>query len=41
MVRPFRRGLFSRVGLVAAAPVAPQAVTLEGLRGKVQGLLSA
>ena len=41
MVKPFRRGLFSRVGLVAAAPVAPQAVTLEGLRGKVQGLLSA
>ena len=41
MVRPFRRGLFSPVGLVAAAPVAAAAVTPDGLRGQVAQLLDA
>jgi 1-acyl-sn-glycerol-3-phosphate acyltransferase len=40
MVRPFRRGLFSRVGLVAGAALAPAAVTPEGLRTRVQDLLA-
>ena len=39
MVRPFRRGLFSRVGLNVGAAVAPEAVEPEGLRGRVAGLL--
>jgi len=39
MVRPFRRGLFSRVGLVAGAPVAAKDVTPELLRERVAGLL--
>ncbi|MFZ2990497.1 MFS transporter [Ideonella sp.] len=39
MVRPFRRGLFSRVGLVAAPAQAPETVTLDGLQAEVQGLL--
>jgi 1-acyl-sn-glycerol-3-phosphate acyltransferase len=41
MVRPFRRGLWSRVGLVAGPAVAPAEVTPEGLRDRVQGLLTA
>lgn len=41
MVRPFRRGLWSRVGLVAGPAVAPAEVTPEGLRARVQGLLTA
>ncbi|MEK8031132.1 MFS transporter [Ideonella sp. DXS29W] len=41
MVKPFRRGLFSRVTVVAAPPVAPQQVTPDGLRDTVQGLLIA
>jgi 1-acyl-sn-glycerol-3-phosphate acyltransferase len=41
MVRPFRRGVFSRVGLVAGAPMPPGEVTLQGLRERVQGLLTA
>ena len=41
MVKPFRRGLFSRVSVVAAPPVAPDRVTPEGLREAVHGLLVA
>jgi 1-acyl-sn-glycerol-3-phosphate acyltransferase len=41
MVRPFRRGLFSRVGLVAGAPMAPEQVTPEALRERVAVLLRA
>ena len=39
MVRPFRRGWFTRVGLVAGAPLAPAAVTPQGLQARVSGLL--
>ncbi len=39
MVRPFRRGFFSRVALVAGAAVAPQDVTPAVLRERVAGLL--
>jgi 1-acyl-sn-glycerol-3-phosphate acyltransferase len=35
MVRPFRRGMFSRVGLNVGEPVAPGQVTPEGLRARV------
>ncbi len=38
MVRPFRRGLFSRVGLNVGEAVAPERVEMEGLRGKVSQL---
>jgi 1-acyl-sn-glycerol-3-phosphate acyltransferase len=38
MTRPFRRGLFSRIALVAAPPVAPELVTPEGLQQRVQAL---
>jgi hypothetical protein len=38
MTRPFRRGLLSRIGLVAAPPVAPELVTPEGLHAQVQTL---
>jgi 1-acyl-sn-glycerol-3-phosphate acyltransferase len=41
MVRPFRRGLFSRVGLNVGAPVAPQDVQPELLRTRVQLLMSS
>jgi len=41
MVRPFRRGLWSRVGLVAGSAVAPAQVTPDGLRERVAGLLAA
>ena len=41
MTKPFRRGLFSRVGLSAGVPVMPADVTPEGLRSKVQALLDA
>ncbi len=41
MAKPFRRGLFSRVDLVAGEPVAPQAVTPEGLRDRVGRLLAS
>ncbi len=40
LVRPFRRGVFSRVGLVAGAALAPEAVTPERLRERVAGLLA-
>ena len=41
MVKPFRRGLFSRVSVVAAPALAPEQVTPDGLRASVQGLLQA
>ena len=41
MSRPFGRGLFSRVGLVAGAAVAPDAVTPAGLRERVARLLAS
>jgi len=41
MVRPFRRGLFSRVGLVAGAAVPATQVSPEGLHGRVAALLKA
>jgi 1-acyl-sn-glycerol-3-phosphate acyltransferase len=41
MVKPFRRGVFSRVGLVAGEPLAPAGVTPTLLRDRVQGLLAA
>jgi len=40
MVRPFRRGVWSRVGLVAGTPVEATAVTPAGLRERVAGLLA-
>ncbi|MDB5731023.1 MAG: putative phospholipid/glycerol acyltransferase [Variovorax sp.] len=39
MVRPFRRGLFSRVGLRVGSAVAPAEVQPEALRLRVSGLL--
>jgi 1-acyl-sn-glycerol-3-phosphate acyltransferase len=41
MVKPFRRGLFSPVGLVAGPALPPEVVTLDLLRQKVAGLLAA
>jgi 1-acyl-sn-glycerol-3-phosphate acyltransferase len=41
MSRPFRRGFFSRVGLVAGDPVAPPDVTPEHLRDRVAALLAS
>lgn len=41
MVRPFRRGIFSRVGLVAGPAIAPADVTPPALRARVGELLSA
>jgi 1-acyl-sn-glycerol-3-phosphate acyltransferase len=41
MTRPFRRGAFSRVGLVAGAPVAPSSVTPALLRDRVGALLAS
>jgi 1-acyl-sn-glycerol-3-phosphate acyltransferase len=40
MVRPFRRGVFSRVGLNVGTAVAPHQVQPELLRSRVQGLLA-
>ncbi len=40
MVKPFRRGLFSRVGLNVGVPVAAAQVTPEGLQQQVAGLLA-
>ena len=39
MVRPFRRGIWNRVGLNVGAPVAAAQVTPEGLRERVAGLM--
>ena len=41
MARPFRRGLFSRVGLVAGEAVPAAAASPQGLRERVAGLLVA
>jgi 1-acyl-sn-glycerol-3-phosphate acyltransferase len=41
MTRPFRRGLFSRVGVVAGAPVAAAQVTPTVLRERVGALLAS
>jgi 1-acyl-sn-glycerol-3-phosphate acyltransferase len=41
MVRPFRRGVFSRVGLNVGEPVAPERVEMEALKAQVSGLLAA
>jgi 1-acyl-sn-glycerol-3-phosphate acyltransferase len=41
MVRPFRRGLFSRVGLTAGSAISPAEVTPALLREKVQLLLNS
>ena len=41
MVKPFRRGLWSRVDLAVGAPVPAAEVTPEGLRARVAGLLEA
>ena len=41
MVRPFRRGLFSPVGLVAGPSLPATQVTLAALRERVAGLLAA
>jgi 1-acyl-sn-glycerol-3-phosphate acyltransferase len=41
MVRPFRRGAWSRVGLVAGEPLTPPQVTPEGLRERVARLIAA
>ena len=40
MVKPFRRGLFSPVGLVAGPAVAAGEVSPQGLRERVLGLLA-
>ena len=39
MTRPFRRGFFTRVGLVGGPPEAASAVTPEKLQQRVAGLL--
>jgi hypothetical protein len=39
MVRPFRRGLFSRVGLNVGAPLPTSDLQPESLRDRVQQLL--
>ncbi|MDO5289955.1 MAG: MFS transporter [Pseudomonadota bacterium] len=39
MTRPFRRGMFNRVGLNVGEPVAPADATPEGLRARVAALL--
>ena len=41
MVKPFRRGFWSRVGLVVGEPVPPADVTPEGLRSRVIQLLAS
>ena len=40
MVRPFRRGMFNRVGLNAGEPMKADGVTPEALRERVAGLLA-
>jgi hypothetical protein len=41
MTQPFRRGLFSPVGLNVGEPIAPEHVTPEGLHAQVAQLLNA
>jgi 1-acyl-sn-glycerol-3-phosphate acyltransferase len=38
MTRPFRRGVFSRIGLMAGTAVQPQQATPEGMREQVLAL---
>jgi 1-acyl-sn-glycerol-3-phosphate acyltransferase len=38
MTRPFKRGVFSRIQLVAGAPIAPREATPEGLQAQVLAL---
>jgi hypothetical protein len=38
MKKPLRRGVLSKIGLAVGAPVAPAAVTPEGLRAQVLAL---
>jgi 1-acyl-sn-glycerol-3-phosphate acyltransferase len=38
MTRPFRRGVLSRIGLIAGTPVTPQQVTPEGMQDQVLAL---
>lgn len=40
MVKPFRRGVFNRVGLNVGEPLAAQGVTLQALRARVADLLA-
>ena len=40
MTRPFRRGLFNRVVLLAGEPVAPAEATPAELQRRVAGLLA-
>ncbi|MFP8836291.1 MFS transporter [Hydrogenophaga sp. XSHU_21] len=40
MVKPFRRGLFNRVGLAVGQPVSAQGATPDGLRARVAALLA-
>jgi hypothetical protein len=35
MTRPFRRGVFSRIGLAVASPLPPEAATPEALQARV------
>ena len=41
MVKPFRRGMFSPVGLNVGVPLAPEQVEMDALRAQVNGLLAA
>jgi 1-acyl-sn-glycerol-3-phosphate acyltransferase len=41
MIRPFRRGFFTRVGLKGGAPIAAAQVTPDGLRDRVGQLMAA
>jgi 1-acyl-sn-glycerol-3-phosphate acyltransferase len=41
MTRPFRRGAFSRVGLVVGPAMAPETVTPQSLQAQVQALLDS
>ncbi|MBK9198187.1 MFS transporter [Candidatus Skiveiella danica] len=41
MVRPFRRGLFSRVGLNVGPPLMPDQVQPDALRARIEGLLAS
>jgi hypothetical protein len=40
MSKPFRRGLFNRVGLIAGTPVPPADASPALLRERVQGLMA-
>ena len=40
MVRPFRRGLFNRVGLNVGPAMSAASVTPESLHGRIDGLLT-